>query len=180
MSVEVGVVEVWLLIPSEVPCLEGVGWWRGDYSLPRGPMSGGGGVVEVWLLTPRGPMSGGGGDGGVITHPSEVPCLWEWWRCDYSPLWGPMSGGGGVVEVWLLTPLRSPVGVGTHPRTYSPDIPNPFDIPTPPLDIPTHPRRDLVPEIPTPRKDMGPEIPIPLWTNRHLWKHYLPQLRLRR
>ena len=108
-----GVVEVWLLTPLRSHVWRGWGWWRCDYSPLWGHMS--------W---------GGEDDGGVITHPSEVTCLegMGWWRCDYSPLWGPMSGGdrggGGVithlsevpclegmevVEVWLLTPLRSHV-----------------------------------------------------------------------
>ena len=51
--------------------------------------------MEVWLLTPlRSHVWRGWGGGGVITHPSEVPCLegLGWWRCDYSPLWDPMWG----------------------------------------------------------------------------------------
>ena len=111
--------------PSEVPCLEGVEWWRCDYSPLWGHMSGVGWMVEVWLLTPlRSHVWSGRGGGGEITQPSEVTFLEgdEWWRCDYSPLWGHMSGGNGVVEVRLLTPLRSHVSrwrgggdVITHP-----------------------------------------------------------------
>ena len=57
-------------------------------------------------------------------------------------------------------------------------VPTPLDIPTSTtLDIPTHPRRDLVPEtISThPRRDLIPEtMPSSMWTDRHLWNHYLP------
>ena len=51
-------------------------------------------------------------------------------------------------------------------------VPTPLDIPTSTtLDIPTHPRRDLVPEtISThPRRDLIPEtMPSSMWTDRHL------------
>ena len=73
---------------------------------------------------------------------------------------------------WVLTLLlRSHVLGGG--RLPSLDIPTPWIYPPLAHNIP--PRRGLIPDIPTSRKDMGPQIPAPtLWTDRHLWKHYLP------
>ena len=62
-------------------------------------------------------------------------------------------GGGG----WVPTPGHAHSGgMSTHPWIpgYSQKGPG---------------TRDARPHI----RDMGPEIP-PLWTDRHLWKHYLP------
>ena len=120
-----------------------------------------------WLLTRlRSHVLRGWGGGGEISHPPEVPCL----------------EGVGVVEVWLLTPWGHMWGVGTHPldtlswHTHpSPRHTHPSPRHTHPLWIyPSIPEGTWCRRYPPPRKDMGPEIPTPLWTDRHLWKHYLP------
>ena len=119
----------------------------------------------------------------VGTHPLDIPTHLEetWYQRYQLPLPKDM---GPPSEVPCLGSWYPPPGHTRPPRRdLVPEIPTPpqrtWDHPC--LGIGTHlpghiqPRRVLVPEIPTPKKDMGSEIPTqPLWTDRHLRKHYLP------
>ena len=75
----------------------------------------------------------------------------------------------GHWHLWLATRQYQPPGY-THPLV----IPNPGL--THPLDIHTPTQKWLGTGIPTPRMDLVPEIPTlpPLWTDKHLWRCYLP------
>ena len=96
------------------------------------------------------------------THLSTVSCR----------ISGPVYLGGGWVATYPPGHTRPQGWVPTPGHIHQQTYPTPSHTHTPGH---THsPILDLVPEIPTlHRKDMGLETPThPLWTDRHLWKHY--------